>query len=88
MFAFDIARDVTNWSLLFTASRALGSTAKEIQQAAVITDTAGAFEVRLSAAQTDIRPGALYYDIWRVDSGAEELLGAGSMTLRDVVRTP
>ena len=89
-FTVEPVRDIgLGWSLVFTAARSKGSSTKDITQAgAVVNGPAGIYSVTLSAAQTDIRPGVLFFDCWRTDPGLSEPLATGTLTLVDVVRLP
>ena len=84
------AADITGWTITFSAARALGSSVKAIGPlAASVTNGAlGQYRVSLTSAMTDIRPAEYAYDVWRVDTGLEELLARGTLTVADAVRLP
>ena len=89
-FSVGTPTNITGWTIVLTVARALGSGSKAItQQVAVhVSDLLGDYRFDLTAAMTDIRPAPYYFDVWRIDAGAEEFLASGVLTIEDVVRLP
>lgn len=79
------AVNITGWTLEWVLSNEPGGTAlltKTTASGITITNGAGGvFTVTLAAADLALNPGVYYYRTWRTDSGAEQSLAFGALTV-------
>lgn len=90
-FTLTTGENITGWSLMFTAAKALNMKTKVFGPVACVIDNglAGQFHTTLSAAVTSaIKPFVGYYDVWRTNAGFEEVLGLGSFEISADARVP
>lgn len=78
-FTHSPAQDVTGYTLLFTLrTRPAPGGSVVLTATPAVTDAAsGTYQVSLTAAQLTLAPTLYYYDVARVNSGAEDVLSQG-----------
>lgn len=83
------AEDITGWTLVFTVSEAKDSPSKLIQKTCShVSDAAGTFAATLLNADTDIRPGLYFWDVYRTDSGSMRCIGFGGFKIQGTANRP
>jgi hypothetical protein len=81
--------DISGWTLKFTVAKKSNSVTKMCSATpTILSGPAGTFRATLTAAQTDIAPGAYFFDVWRLDAGFEEVLASGEVVVVGVARIP
>lgn len=81
------AGSVTGRTIAFTVAAQKNAATKLITKAGTVT-AAAAFNVALTATDTNLTPGNYYWDAWTTDSGQEELIAEGSFLLTANPRHP
>lgn len=88
-FTMAPVESIAGWTLLFTVTRAQGSSTKVIEQAGeIVSAVAGTFRFQLMTEQNAVLPAAYHYDVWRTDAGNERLLALGTYTVANESRLP
>lgn len=81
--------NITGWTLAFTvAARANSSTKLIAATPSIVSGTDGTFRVSLTTTNLNIAPGHYYFDVWRTDSGYEEVLAYGPFVIAADAKMP
>lgn len=82
--------DISSWELEFNLSRAKNTSSQIITRACDLTlPLIGKFKCDLTSADTEALPVGVYqWDVWRVNTGLERLIGIGKFTVLPNVRIP
>lgn len=88
-FTLTTGENITGWTLLFTAARKKDMATKLFQVTGTVTDgAAGEFSVALTTTHTNQTPDEYAFDVWRTDTGYEQLLALGGFIVAANVRVP
>lgn len=88
-FSMTPPKDITGWTISFTAAKARGSQNKLFQVTATITSGPnGTFDVPITNIQSNILPGTYAWDVWRVNPGFDRILGEGDFIISPSARIP
>ena len=80
---------IAGWTLLFTVAKQRNSTTKLITVTPVlISGPLGTFRATLTPAMVDITPDTYFFDVWRMDSGYEEVIASGPFVISGDARLP
>lgn len=80
---------IAGWTLEFTVAKKANSVTKMLSATpTIVSGVAGTFKATLTSTQTDIAPGAYWFDVWRTDAGLEEVIAAGEFVIVGVARIP
>jgi hypothetical protein len=88
-FALSTGEDITGWTLVFTVARNRDMVAKLFQLSASVVDgEAGTFTVALTPTHTNLLPDDYAWDVWRTNTGYEQVLAIGAFVVSGNVRIP
>ena len=82
--------DISGWTILLTVAKAQDSATKYFAKAGAIVDAVnGEFSVAIDPVDTaGLKAGSYFYDVWRMDAGAERVLAAGAFVVTGNARLP
>lgn len=83
-FTMNPVEDISGWTILLTVR---GSSVSIIKDATIDSGPDGTFHFTLADTDTDsLSPGTYDYDVFRTDSGVEEVLAIGAFVIQTVAR--